>query len=70
MVSTNRVSSSSAKTTSSGTVLKTAVKNIGAIPNRLKRFWDFTNDMAKQFSRHLSKDRTQELVDAVSEEFK
>ena len=54
------------KVKSSGTLLSTA---ISAVPPSLRRFWDFTRDMAQQFSRHLAKDRTNELADKVKEEF-
>ncbi len=40
------------------------------VPPVLRRFWDFTKDMAKKFSRHLGKDRSPELELAVIEGFK
>ncbi len=70
MISTNKVSSSAQKSQASGTVLRTAIKNIGSIPNKLKRFFPFTEEMAEKFSRHLLKNRKEELVDSVIEEFK
>lgn len=65
MVESGRISSSRQKTT--GAVLSSAIKGI---PPALQRFYKFTKDMAQKFSRHLAKDRTDELVEAVVKEFK
>lgn len=40
------------------------------IPPVLRSFWDFTKSTAKKFSRHLAKDRTDELTQGVIDEFR
>lgn len=67
MVSTNKIGSSATRTGRTDTILRSAVLNI---PPVLRRFERFIKDMAQKFSRHLSKDRTNELVDAVIKEYR
>jgi hypothetical protein len=50
----------------SGTILSTAITGV---PPTLRRFWGFAKDMAQKFSRHLSKDRSNELLAEVVKEF-
>lgn len=40
------------------------------IPPVLKRFYDFTRNMAKKFNGELKVDREEELIKAVSRSFK
>ncbi len=49
-----------------GTILSTAITSV---PPSLRRFWGFAKDMAQKFSRHLSKDRSNELLAEVAKEF-
>lgn len=68
MVESNKISSTSAgRAKGTGALLETAMKGI---PPTLRRFYKFTKDMAQKFSRHLSKDRTDEFVEYVAKEFK
>jgi len=66
MTESGKISSSSRPKTS-GTLLSSAIKGI---PPMLQRFYKFTKDTAQKFSRHLSKDRSDEFIDAVVKEFK
>ncbi len=35
----------------------------------LRRFWDFARKMAKEFSKHLMKDREEEFLKVVQRDF-
>ncbi len=67
MAGTERISSSTSKTKTTGVLMGSAVMNIAP---SLRRFWDFTKDMAQQFNRHLMKDRTKEFLDQINKDFK
>ena len=40
-----------------------------SVPPVLKRFWKFTRDMARRFSKNLQKDREGEFLKVVAKEF-
>lgn len=67
-MSENKISSIKSGKTGS----PTSVQNVmnAKVPLTLRRFWKFTQDTAKKFSRHLAKDRTNELTDSVIQEFR
>ena len=68
MVESGKISSAgSGRVKGTGTLLETAIKGI---PPAFRRFYKFTKEMAQKFSRHLSKDRTEEFVEYVAKEFK
>lgn len=67
MGESGRISSSTPRVGTTESLIGTAIKGI---PPILKRFYKFTREMARHFSRHLSKDRAEEFVDAVIKEFK
>lgn len=58
----SKTSASVPKPKATGTTMSTAVK--GVAPS-LRKFWDFANNMARQFSRHLSKDRSAEMLEDI-----
>lgn len=62
-----KISSSLPKTGKTGAILDVAIKGL---PPVLQRFYKFTKEMAQKFSRHLSKDRTDEFIGEVVKEFK
>lgn len=61
---------SSIKSTKAGSPQSIQNQMITKVPPTLRRFWKFTQDTAKKFSRHLAKDRTNELADEVIQEFR
>jgi len=62
VVSSSKITSSSPRAAVSDTILRSAIQGI---PPALRRFERFIRDMAQKFSRHLSKDRTKEFIEAV-----
>ena len=67
MGETGKVSSSFPKTVKTNALLDVAVRGL---PPVLQRFYKFTKEIAQKFSRHLSKDRTDEFIGEVVKEFK
>jgi len=67
MGESGRISSLNSKVKVTGTLTSGAVKGV---PPALQRFYKFTKDMAMKFCRHLQKDRSDELIDAVIREMK
>lgn len=61
----SKTSSIGTKVKVTGTLTSAAIKGI---PPALQRFYKFTKEMAMKFCRHLQKDRTEELVEAVFKE--
>mgnify|MGYP007084773832 CR=1 FL=1 len=39
------------------------------VPPILRRFWNFARDMARRFSKHLLKNREEELMKVVRKSF-
>lgn len=66
MGETSKISSSKSRVVS-GTGFE---KVPPGVPPVLRSFWDFTKSTAKKFSRHLAKDRTDELSQGVIDEFR
>lgn len=67
MVESGRISSLNSKVKVTGTLTSGAVKGV---PPALQRYYRFMKDMAMKFCRHLQKDRSDELIDAVIREMK
>jgi len=64
MIETRKTASSVSGPRTTQVLTQNAVKGIP------QRFWKFTREMASKFSRHLMKNRDEELLDALSREFK
>ena len=67
MGESGRISSLNSKVKVTGTLTSGAVKGV---PPAFQRFYKYTKDMAMKFCRHLQKDRSDELVEAVIKEMK
>ncbi len=65
MGESGKISSFNTHVKVTGTLTNAAIKGV---PPAFQRFYKFTKDMAMKFCRHLQKDRTEELVEAVIKE--